>query len=285
MNKAQRLALAASVAPEVRQWKRMRPIYVVTPSGEVARTITTDEFVEKICARAGVEFSAESRSRAICQVCDRPFSSVRKNATACASCRGAWKTTRCVCGARPKASAFSATQLVKRKRLGKEWRCTACCRRGVQRCPPEQCVGDGITGCPDGAIRSPRGAAGRWRCKGCYTRTQQPKLRQLLCAGTVAGSCPDERLAPVSAFTPTQVHRRKGEPWRCHPCGSLFFGATRRGREPLGRARLPCEVCGSPVSVSACGAARRRGELPRCSEHRRVRGACRKKVELFGNSE
>lgn len=127
---------------------------------------------------------------------------------------------------------------------------------------------------------------------------------QTVCVGSEK-ACPTGAIPPRTAFTPQEIARRKGRPWRCRVCALVEFSTvvfsgplpcsadgcpnkatvqSSKNAAHLGRARafckkhlggpkrpkpMPCAVCGNRATRISASNARRKGSDAYCAKHRR----------------
>ena len=122
LTKLEAMALAAKLAPGLRNFNNRKRIHVTGPDGKVVRELTASEFQKKILEREGVELDADHPLWDACP-CGRVFrdGSGGKRGV-CNQCRSQ-AVCPCGCGRKPSKVALNRRKLILRG--GKPWRCHA----------------------------------------------------------------------------------------------------------------------------------------------------------------
>ena len=136
LTKVEAMALAAKLAPGLRNFNNRKRIHVTGPDGKVVRELTASEFQKKILEREGVELDADHPLWDACP-CGRVFRDGREGKRGvCNQCRSQ-TVCACGCGARPYAGAFSASHVTRRR--GMAWVChSESARKAAAAQTPEQ---------------------------------------------------------------------------------------------------------------------------------------------------
>lgn len=253
LNKAQRLTLAAAVAPALRMQSdkaRQRRVAVTDKDGKVVRYISWADYQALVLKRAGIELDVAEGVRPRSVLCRDCGALVRvepgkRVPMRCRACRSANCSD---CGGDLPAWAVANV----RRRGGAPARCSECaglrrtemCGRGRHRLAGEN---RGTT------------PAGKVFCRECKNERKRQDRRkgsvQTRCCdvcgkalpvsakpGRPPKSCPGGCVAqetcvgwqaPCSAvphrhaFHASNVRRRNGEPWRCQACSNKKSGAGR----------------------------------------------------------
>ena len=136
LTKLEAMALAAKLAPGLRNFNNRKRIHVTGPDGKVVRELTASEFQKKILEREGVELDADHPLWDACP-CGRVFrdGSGGKRGV-CNQCKSQ-TVCPCGCGERPPAAAFSPSSVT--RRAGRKWQCyPSAARRAIAAKTPEQ---------------------------------------------------------------------------------------------------------------------------------------------------
>ena len=136
LTKLEAMALAAKLAPGLRNFNNRKRIHVTGPNGKVVRELTASEFQKKILEREGVELDADHPMWDACP-CGRVFRDGREGSLGvCNQCRSQ-TVCPCGCGERPPADAFCQSRVT--KRAGRKWQCSpSAARKRVATMTPEQ---------------------------------------------------------------------------------------------------------------------------------------------------
>lgn len=121
--KAQRLAIAAAIAPALRKTPSSRPVNLVDVAGNVVRKVSTKTLVKTLSARAGIELQSDDGKdrRSVCELCGVLFVRPgRSRKPVCLACRA----PRCACG-----SATSKSGAYRARLHGEKPRCIPCYRK------------------------------------------------------------------------------------------------------------------------------------------------------------
>ena len=136
LTKLEAMALAAKLAPGLRNFNNRKRIHVTGPDGKVVRELTASEFQKKILEREGVELDADHPLWDACP-CGRVFRDGSGGKLGvCNQCRSQ-TVCPCGCGERPPAAAFRQSRVT--ERAGRKWQCSpSAARKAIAAMTPEQ---------------------------------------------------------------------------------------------------------------------------------------------------
>lgn len=237
-NKAERLALAAAVAPSLRKRAaraRARPVARVAADGTVVGYATLADVQEKILERAKIELAVDGKrpEHSTCERCGRIFR-LRKSGVIPRACPPCTRLSCVGCG-----TALSPAVSNPRwptRRLGLPPRCRPCAVASRKRPSCDQC---------DAAVRDRKtklcrpcrlASVARLRCSRCDAVMPKASCtpgarkkrgdRPVLCLRCAQAPKPRPSCADCGvvlglfAMTPEAVAKRRGEPPRCNPCAA-----------------------------------------------------------------